>query len=74
MMIQAEPRKDGYMNVLQVIEVIQQLSHSQGFYCRLLETILDMHQNDMEQFEHFKEVVEAQNFRDPVDVVLYFES
>ena len=74
MMIQAEPRRDGYMNVIQVIDVIRELSHSQGFYSRMYERILELHRNDPECFEDFKREVEAQNFKDPVDVVLYFES
>ena len=74
MIIKAEPRTDGYMNFIQVLEVIQQLSHSQGFYSRLLEVIEDVHENDPEKFEQFKQGVEAQNFKDSVDVVLFFES
>ena len=71
--ITAEKNPNGY-NVLQVIEVIQQLSHSQGFYGRMLERILYMQAREPESFETFKNEVEAQNFKDPVDVVLYFES
>ena len=74
MIIQAEPRTDGCMNVIQVIDVIRELSHSQGFYSRMYERILELHRNDPECFESFKREVEAQNFKDPVDVVLYFES
>ena len=74
MIIQAEPRTDGCMNVIQVIDVIRELSHSQGFYSRMYERILELHRNDQECFENFKREVEAQNFKDPVDVVLYFES
>ena len=74
MLIHAEPRTDGCYNVLQVIEVIQQLSHSQGFYGRMLERILYMQAREPESFETFKNEVEAQNFKDPVDVVLFFES
>ena len=74
MIIQAEPRTDGCMNVIQVIDVIRELSHSQGFYSRMYERILELHRNDPECFENFKREVEAQNFKDPVDVVLYFDS
>ena len=72
--ITAERRTDGCYNVLQVIEVIQQLAHSQGFYGRMLERILYMQAREPESFETFKNEVEAQNFKDPVDVVLYFET
>lgn len=46
MIIEAQPRTDGCMNVLQVLDVIRELSHSQGFYGRLYETILETKQND----------------------------
>lgn len=74
MIIQAEPRTDGCMNVIQVIDVIRDLSHSQGFYSRMYERILYLKENEPESFETFKNEVEAQNFKEPVDVVLYFES
>lgn len=72
MIITAEKTKG--MNVIEVIEVIQQLSHSQGFYGRILETILDLKENDEEGFEAFKNIVEAQEFKDPIDVVMFFET
>lgn len=74
MIITATPRTDGYMNVLQVIEVIQNLAKSQGFYSRMYQRILELHREDPECFENFRKEVEAQNFKDPVDVVMYFES
>lgn len=74
MIITAEPRTDGYMNVLQVIDVIRDLSHSQGFYSRMYQRILELHREDPECFENFKNEVEAQNFKDAVDVVMFFES
>lgn len=61
------------MNVVEVIEVIQSLAHSQGFYSRLLEQILDTKENDTETFQLFKALVEEQKFKDAVDVVLFFE-
>ena len=74
MIIEAQPRTDGCMNVLQVLDVIRDLSHSQGFYSRLYETILEVKQNDEAAFNEFAQVVEAQNFKDAVDVVLFFET
>ena len=74
MIIEAQPRTDGCMNVLQVLDVIRDLSHSQGFYSRLYEAILELKQNDEAAFNEFAKAVEAQNFRDSVDVVLFFET
>ena len=57
----------------QIIEVIENLSHSQGFYARLLADILYARDNDPATYERVKGVLEARNFTDPVDIVLYFE-
>ena len=73
MIITAEPRTDGYMNVLQVIDVIRDLAHSQGFYSRMYQRILEMYGTEPESFESFRREVEAQNFKDPLDVVMFFE-
>ena len=62
----------GY-NVDQVIGVIEMLSHSQGFYGRMLEELMYAKEYEPEKFEFFKEVVEEQGFENPVDVVLFFE-
>ena len=45
----------GY-DIEQVVDVIEMLADSQGFYGRLLD-----------------EIIEKQEFKDPVDVVLFFE-
>lgn len=74
MIITAKPRTDGYMNALMVIDVIRELSHSQGFYSRLYRNILELKETDEEAFNEWCKETEAMNFKDPVDVVLYFES
>lgn len=71
-MIKAEKNPNGY-NVLQVIDVIRELSHSQGFYSRIYRNILLMQENDPDSFEVFREMVESKNFKKPVDVVMFFE-
>lgn len=60
-------------DVEKVIEVVQMLSHSQGFYGRLLEEINYIKEYEPEKFETFKEIIEEQEFTNPVDVVLFFE-
>lgn len=62
----------GY-SVEEVIEVVQMLSKSQGFYGRLLEEIMYIQEYEPEKFETFKEIMEEQGFENPVDVVLFFE-
>lgn len=67
-----EVKTKGY-DIEQVVDVIEMLSYSQGFYGRLLEEILYVEENNPEQYEIFKEFIEKQEFKDPVDVVLFFE-
>lgn len=62
----------GY-DIEQVVEVIEMLSYSQGFYGRLLEEILYIEENDPLKYEIFKTVIEKQGFQSPVDVVMFFE-
>ena len=55
------------MTAKDVINVIEELSYSQGFYGRLLRDIKGLNAKD------FCRVMEEQNFRDSLDVVLFFE-
>lgn len=67
-----EVKTKGY-SLEQVIDVIEMLSHSQGFYGRLLEEIMYIKENDSLKYEIFKTAIEKQEFENPVDVVLFFE-
>lgn len=62
----------GY-EIEEVIDVIEMLSYSQGFYGRLLDEIMYIEENEPAKYEVFKEIIEKQEFKDPVDVVLFFE-
>ena len=62
----------GY-DIDQVVEVIEMLSYSQGFYGRLLDEIMYIEENEPAKFEVFRDIIEKQEFQDPVDVVLFFE-
>ena len=64
--------KKGY-DIEEVVDVIEMLSYSQGFYGRLLEEILYIEENNPEQYEVFKGFIEKQEFQSPVDVVMFFE-
>lgn len=57
----------------EVIDVIRMLSQSQGFYGRLLQNIEQLKQYDPDQYEEYLSELESMNFKDSVDVVLYFE-
>ena len=67
-----EVKTKGY-DIEQVVDVIEMLADSQGFYGRLLEEILYIEENDPIKYEVFKTVIEKQEFQNPVDVVLFFE-
>ncbi len=62
----------GY-SVEQVIEVVEMLSHSQGFYGRLLKDIEYMKENEPEKFEDFKFIVELMGLKTPFEVFEFFE-
>lgn len=61
------------MDIEAVVDVIELLADSQGFYGQLLEEILYIEENEPDKYEVFKGFIEKQEFQDPVDVVLFFE-
>lgn len=68
----SEPIQYGY-GIDQVLEVIESLSHSKGFYARLLEDALYLKDNDPDTYNKWKEEMEKQKFVSPLDIVMYFE-
>lgn len=58
------------MKMKDIIKVIEDLSYSQGFYGRLLRSIDELSE---EEYDLLTEELEGQNFKDSLDVVLYFE-
>lgn len=56
-----------------VINILSELSQSQGFYGRLLRDIYETMEYEPEYFDMFVEEIENANFRSPLDVVMYFE-
>ena len=52
-----------------IMDAIKDLSYSQGFYGRLYRAIMES-----DNIDAIKEELEAQNFGDVVDMVLYFET
>ena len=60
-------------DVEKVIGVVEMLSHSKGTYGRMLEQIRYLKENDQEAFDKFSRIIENQHFKDPVDIVLFFE-
>lgn len=58
------------MNRTQILNAISQLAASQGFYGRLYNALT----SGTEEAEEFMEQMEAQNFGDVVDMVMWLES
>lgn len=56
-----------------VINIIDTLSHSQGFYGRLLRDIYELKKYEPEMFMMFVNEIESQNFTNVLDIVMYFE-
>ena len=61
------------MKYEEIKEVIKSLASSQGFYGRQLRFLEEIEKNE-EQFEEVKKVLEEQNFKEPLDIVMWFES
>ena len=61
------------MKYEEIKEVIKSLARSQGFYGRQLRFLEEVEKNE-EQFEEVKKVLEGQNFKEPLDIVMWFES
>lgn len=56
-----------------VIDIIDTLSHSQGFYGRLLRDIYELKKYEPEMFMMFVDEIESQEFTNALDIVMYFE-
>ena len=56
-----------------VIDIIDTLSYSQGFYGRLLRDIYELKKYEPEMFMMFVNEIESQNFTNTLDIVMYFE-
>ena len=62
------------MDIEQIMAAIRSLAESQGFYGRLYNELWEMQTNDPEKWEEVKNTLETQNFKDSLDMVMYFES
>lgn len=58
----------------QILAIMKNLSSSQGFYGRLLRDLSELKERDPEAHESVMLELEAQNFKDSVDLVLFIET
>lgn len=56
-----------------VIDILIELSHSQGFYGRLLRDLSEIKKYEPERFDLIVMEIESQEFTNALDVVMYFE-
>ena len=56
-----------------VIDILVELSHSQGFYGRLLRDLSEIKEYEPERFDLIVTEIESQEFTNALDVVMYFE-
>ena len=61
------------MKRAEIMNTIRQLACSQGFYSRLYSRLADAEANNFDAYDAFMGELEAQNFGDAVDLVLYLE-
>lgn len=62
------------MDIEQIMAAIRSLAQSQGYYGRLYNELQNLQTNDPDKWEEVKNTLEAQNFNDTLDMVMYFES
>lgn len=61
------------MKMNQIMDLITELSYSQGFYGRMKRDILHMKENYPDDYELLVEDWESRNFKDSLDFILYIE-
>lgn len=61
------------MKIEDILNAIQDLAQSQGFYGRLLRDLLEIRDTDKERWQEIVDLLEAQNFKTTLDLVLYLE-
>ena len=61
------------MKMNQIMDLITELSYSQGFYGRLKRDIIEMKENFPDQYDMLVENWESRNFKDSLDFILYIE-
>lgn len=63
-----------FMSRKQILDTIKDLSRSQGLYSRIYEAIQSLREDDPDQYDQFMNHLVNQQFKDPVDLVLFFEA
>ena len=62
------------MKMHEIMEVLKKLSEAQGIYGVIYRFLEVMPEEDPYMYEQTVKTLEAQDFKDAVDVAMYFES
>ena len=62
------------MKINEILSAIRSLAQSQGFYSRLYSDLLSVKQSSPDEWADIVTVLENRNFKETVDMVLFFES
>ena len=65
--------KKKYLDYEDFKDFVGGLSHSQGFYSRLYNNLLEMEETDIESLEKLKKEIEKQHFTDTLQFVFWLE-
>ena len=57
----------------EILDTIKCLSHSQGFYGRLYHNLRELENHFPDDYEAVMRELENQNFKEPLDLILYLE-
>lgn len=61
------------MKMNEILDLIRGLARSQGFYGRMYRDIMEIKETNPEGYEELTAEWEAQNFKEPLDFILYCE-
>lgn len=61
------------MKIDQILKEIESLSHSQGFWGRLLRDMMECKEENPDAWEKYAAELEAEEFETTLDMVLFFE-
>lgn len=62
------------MKEKEILEAIKNLAAQQGFYSRLYSQLIELKETSAEKYQAIITELEAQNFSDAVDLILYLET
>ena len=61
------------MKIDEIMAALKDLSKSKGFYTRIYDSLKFIQDSNPSDWAEVTKALEAQNFNDAVDIILYFE-